>query len=393
MYEGFVAFEGKEIVNSHRAIAYAEAAGIHEVRLCTECETIDVAIDAQYKTPLLDTVKPPWWNASIPDSAYFLGVLGLEVENADNSMRALRVEQRAGVGANISSMTYTARTMTVRAVAIGATDCALGYGLEWLRSLDGEADCVLGSARMYECCPHIAQAECDDPTCVDTCVRARAREFRSARISSGPTVLRRQNFFARGAFAEIEFVITAADPYIYTVAPPGVPLILDSHEAEDDLASDVVAAPDGFALPTLGPVPPSFSRVSPFTPRTRWLRQAAEIAPTVGMASAPMVVLEANGDVPDVRVTLASDDGLRYVYRMSNFPVDGRLTLDFGSQTITTESNGHVGVNSGFVLDGEGGPVRWPRSLPPDTYSVFVDRAPSTEPFSVAVASAGVVGS
>lgn len=392
MYEGFIALDGREIVNSHRAAAYARAAGVTGVGECAACETLIVAAGAVYQTPLLDVAKPPWWNASNPDSAYFLGVMGMEVENADNSMRSLRVEQRAGIGANISSMTYTARTMTVRAVAIGANDCALGYGLEWLRSLDGEVDCTLGTVRMYECCPHIAQADCDDPTCVDACVAKRAREFRSARISSGPTILRRQEFYARGAFAEIEFVITAGDPYIYTVTPPTIPLVLDSHETEDAPVSDVPVAVDGFAIPTLGTVPPSFVRTSPFWPRTHWLRQEAEIAPTVGIASAPVVILEANGNVPDVRVTLASDDGDRFVYRMENFPVDGRMTMDFAAQTITTESNGFVTVNGGFVLDGEGGPVRWPRSLPPDAYSVFVDRAPATEPFRVGVASAGVVG-
>ena len=57
--------------------------------------------------------------------------------------------------------------------------------------------------------------------CVDECVVPYMRQFRNARVTTGPTVLSHPVMHTCGALAEIEFTIVAADPTQYTM--PYVP--------------------------------------------------------------------------------------------------------------------------------------------------------------------------
>ena len=307
-------------------------------------------------------------------------------------MRKIAVTGAVVSGAYLGPLRYTERSVTIRAVAIAASDCALDFGLSWLRSVDITDDCASSTVDMYACCPHLAASDCADPVCAKACVDKRWRQYHNARITSGPTVLRRREHMTRGAWAEIEFVITAGDPYIY--APPSaVPHEeVPSVEVVDPMLDPPVERVDGFAETLPYPRPPSLVREPRFARRDRWLRDVLLLPrPDFGVEVVPTITMWSEYAVQDVRLTLIGPDGIAGVFRMQDFPADGSLVVDFRRRVVETESNGFVRTNTGYVRDALGAPMRWPRSLPAGDYELWVDRPLNSPPLMVDADIAGRV--
>jgi hypothetical protein len=395
VYEGYLTIDGVEVINTHRATAYARAAGLPWVRGCSQCSSVLAGLEGEYETPLLDRkrgVPPPWWRDGVTDALEFFGLIGMSVSNVDDSTRRIEVLSAASGGGHFGPLRYQTRSLTVRAVAVAASDCALGFGLDWLRSLDSAVTCGSVTTEMYDCCPNVAASDCTDPVCVEQCIQRRRRMFYGTRIITGPTVLRRREMDSRGAMAEVEFVIVASDPFIYSAAnvyavaePQAVPWS-DPPVPISAGSVDAFAAPVGYALP------PSLARSPRFLPRTEWERQEVALpAPEFGTSVSPIIRLESAEFVPSVRLTLVDHLGDSVgQWWMDGFPTGGIVTLDFRARMVTTESNGIRRRNDSFVWDAAGGPPRWP-TLPSDDYRLLVDRAPGTAPLMVGATVMGRV--
>ncbi len=84
--------------------------------------------------------------------------------------------------------------------------------------------------------------------CADMCVVPYFRQFRNARITEGPTVLRHPQMHSAGAMMEVEFTLVAADPTAYGLPGPVLNAATDDVDAmpyEDPPV--LVAAADPFA--------------------------------------------------------------------------------------------------------------------------------------------------
>jgi hypothetical protein len=150
-----------EIVNNTRAYAYADWAGICWLQDCNDCDVASIVTPGYpYTSPISDPA--PWYDANNPDSWGFLGVVGLDVQGADSSTRQADVKMSlSGVG--IIGPTYLGpRTLVVRAIALATDDCALQYGLTWLRQQYGTAfdACAGDTLTFFDCCPCV----CPDDT-------------------------------------------------------------------------------------------------------------------------------------------------------------------------------------------------------------------------------------
>jgi len=199
----------REMVNNVRAFAYADSAGIGWVQHCDECIVATPA--GPFDTPGTGAVAP-WYNASVPDSGRFLGVIGLEVEGADSSTRRVNVTQTLTTGGTIGPPYHGPRTIVLRAVAIALDECALQYGISWVQYhfADEFDPCTADSLMYYDCC-------FEDPAQYMTYLR----QYRGVRITEGPEFLRVQRSLSTGgAFAEFELTFVAADPQEYSAAGP-----------------------------------------------------------------------------------------------------------------------------------------------------------------------------
>lgn len=216
MYPGWLTLGGVEVVNNHRTARYARNGGLSWLKGCTTCNGIWAADGLTYRMPRLDDPHPPWWDGS-KDAGLFYGMYGLALDGADSATR--QVERVEGVqdGGYLGSPRDGIRTMTLSGVLAADSDSGIGFGLAWLRSLDPATGCTPVNTGVYESCPCICDAECDDQECLDDCVRIYQREFRSTRIISGPTVLLRRPMSV-GHMARVEIQIAAADPHAYS--PP-----------------------------------------------------------------------------------------------------------------------------------------------------------------------------
>ncbi len=395
MYEGYLAMDGIEVVNTHRAAAYAAAGGLSWVRGCSACSSVVAGLGGEYETPLLDANRldpPPWWDGSM-DAAEFFGLMGISVSNADDSTRRIEVLSGASGGGHFGALRYTVRSLTVRAIAVAASDCALGFGLEWLRSIDAGSTCDSVTTEMYDCCPNVTQTDCEDPECIDQCIQRRLRLFFGSRITSGPTVLRRREMDGRGAMAEVEFVITVTDPYIYSFVPAYAAAEPEALMWEDPQPDSAMQLSDAFAVAAAPVRPPSLSPQPRFLPRTVWERQQVTVpAPEFGTSVSPIIRVASDVFVPSVRLTLSDASGaIVGQWWMEGFPTGGKVTLDLRARMVTTESNGVSRRNDTFVTDPSGGPARWPRDLPKGEYVLAVDRALGTDPLAVDVTMMGRV--
>ena len=147
-----------EIVNNPRAYAYAYDAGLCWLQQCGDCDTAAVVTPGfPYASPVLDPA--PWYDPNDPDSAGFLGVIGLDVVGEESSTRQAEVKMGlSGIG--IIGPTYMGpRTLVVRALAIATDDCSLQYGLTWLRKQYGTTfdPCAGDTLTFFDCCPCICE--------------------------------------------------------------------------------------------------------------------------------------------------------------------------------------------------------------------------------------------
>lgn len=202
-----------EIVNSARAYAYADNAGITWLEQCNSCSTAHPP--ATYASPGTGSTAPWWFTGNTP-ATKFLGVIGLDITGADNSTRIANVSSTLSTGGVIGPAYYGPRTLVLRALAIASDEEGLQVGISWLQMTDVDEDidpCVGQYLTYYESC---AADPVDQPN--------RRRMFAGARITAGPEFLEyHRNMSCGGACATFEMTIVCADPTEYV--PSGLPLL------------------------------------------------------------------------------------------------------------------------------------------------------------------------
>lgn len=235
MLEHYLTLGDVEIANSARLDAYLESVGspLDSAGICG-CETLDAALvgDEPYTTPEEDGA--PWYDPDIPESGDFAGLMVLSVDGLDDHPMQREVTQSAAGGAALGPARVQPRTITLTGVLLGATCCAVDYGLRWLAQAlaDGTA-AGCGGSRMtlYNCCP----AEPPDP---EEFAAAHRRTHRRVALVDGPRIIARAGTGCAGRggcstgadLLTVEIVLTAATPWAWTDPVP----VLDVDVPRDD---------------------------------------------------------------------------------------------------------------------------------------------------------------
>lgn len=226
---------GVEIVNSARLDAYLESVGspLTTAGACG-CETLtaDTIGDDPYTTPWEDDA--PWWDPDVPESGDFAGLLVLSIEGMDERPVTRTVTGAVTGGAALGPGRAQPRTITVTGILLGATCCAVEYGLHWLgQALQGctGTGCGGDCLTVYQCCP----AEDMDPE--EFAARHR-RTLRRVALVEGPRVISRTGDGCSGTggcsigadILTVEMVLTAATPWAWTDPVP----VLEAPVPRDD---------------------------------------------------------------------------------------------------------------------------------------------------------------
>ncbi|MFJ9719887.1 hypothetical protein ACIRPQ_28845 [Streptomyces sp. NPDC101213] len=211
MHEGFMSLAGNEIVNSARAVAYAEAAGL--TFDCTVCEHLpDFLGDDPYEEVGPDA---PWWDPGQPQSWGFLGVYGLQVAGFDSNPIERTPIPLVGDGSALGTLRRRHReiSFTVGLFAVG--ECQLVYGLEWLASALRGSQCTGGcngdELCMFSCCPGCV----DIPAATGEPGDGELRHLYDVGLLEGPAVTDVETLDGDILFATVSFTLVAGKPYVY----------------------------------------------------------------------------------------------------------------------------------------------------------------------------------
>lgn len=228
MLSDFLTVGGVEVVNHARLRAYLQSVGsplTSGTDICA-CETLTAEVLDQlpYTTPEDPDSPAPWYDPDVPESADFAGLLVLSIDGLDDYPVRRSVTGAVTGGGAIGPARVMPRTITVSGILLGATCCAVEYGLHWLgEALQGctGSSCGGDCVSLYTCCPG------DDVVPADFNARYR-RTLRRVALVQGPTVTGRSGTgqcstgsCASGAdIISVEFVLSAATPWAWTEPTP-----------------------------------------------------------------------------------------------------------------------------------------------------------------------------
>lgn len=256
MIPDYLDFACTEIVNSARASAYAERYCL--LTDCAPCPGLAEAIDdLPYVDPVSDPA--PWYDSAVPESASFLGVMGLTVSGFSQSTITRTPVQLVGNGAALGVARRAHREITYTVLLLVLEECALAYALEWLSAaLQGapcEGSCEGDEVGVFACCPEGAGGR-------------ELRHLYGVGLLSGPQ-LTAARYLDEGIIAEVTFTLAAAVPFIYREPletltnwvnlASGTPVSVDPDavygecEEADPCLSDPLCPPP--FLPVRAPVP------------------------------------------------------------------------------------------------------------------------------------------
>jgi len=408
----------EEIINNARAHSYATSKG-----LCWlyECEDCDSALTATPGFPF-ESVRAdpaPWYSANDPDSEGFLGVIGMEVQGAENSTRQANVMMSTS-GIGVIGPTYMGpRTLVIRALAIATDECSLQYGITWLRGRYNAEynECGGDALTFFDCCPCLCpEAEeggttcwatnynelgpgeplcapafwpntyneleagpptddewCTWPTiynrlqigpptwtcCVESCVAPYFRQFKNVRVTEGPTILNHPKLYSDGAVAELEFTITCGDPRLHSLPVSAAATWVEGGEPVVDV---VPPAPRPNPYASTLPIPnPPVPDLPPLA--TSWVRSTIPLrgfSDQILQTVAPRVRVRANGtDSGPVRLGLWAGDERIGGYTIPFVASQTGVVVD--GRTAMANIDERYEALPGFVRDWAG---RFPRELP-----------------------------
>ncbi|MGW0086560.1 hypothetical protein [Streptomyces sp. NPDC003393] len=434
MLTDYLTLGGVEVANHARLAVYLETVGssLTSATVC-RCETFTAATvgDLPYTTPAEDGA--PWYDPDVPESADFAGLLVLDVAGLDTHPVRRSVTNAVTGGGSFGPARAMPRTLTVTAVLLGATCCAVEYGLHWLAEVltgctsgECEGDCLT----LFNCCP----SEEEDPA---TFQERHRRTLRRVALVDGPEVTARRGDGCAGGtcstgadIVTVEFILSAATPWFYTdtmpvleVGPPVddstacVTWCLHGSEAGCEGTCRLAACPDPMAAcadPTCRPsLPPS-----PTLAETCYClplaveRECWEVDLSdrpAWSADVPVITIRAGEgeDLRNLTLTLyqrsAGDDALscdemadinrcnpHSVYHVRYLPAGGALSLDGQIGRAVVECGG-VCESSPDVYGRDGLPPTW-RPLDCATYCLAIETDVANPPPEGTLITVGVSG-
>lgn len=399
MYEGwltlgegdpFTGINQQELINNARAQQYAVNAGICWLNECSECPGANLLLPGggDFQSPILDPA--PWYDVNNPDTWGFLGVIGLEVIGDESSTRNVQVNNALVQGGVIGPPYFSYRTLAVRGIAIAEDECALQAGLNWLefRTANMQDPCVGDTLTFYDCCPCACPEFLEDPeadeTCLEDCIRPYLRHYNNVAITSGPTVINHPAMHSRGAMAEFEMILVAADPVKYSAPAAARITIMATGAVPHDDPLATVPLPDPFDVPgtTMAKIAATVqlgrTKVV-FDPLPNsWFRDTAvwgEDPDGSTLSSIRPLISVETGAAAAEHVRLGVWDGPEFMggWEIPFIPANTTIVIDGHRRSVVAIRAGGTRELTGFVKDYVGGPVKWP-DFPEALYTITVDQ-------------------
>ncbi len=196
MYQGFMRFGGREVINAERTMAYI-AAGFGQPGVEFDCPVGDptglasVLGHEPYVSPILD--EAPWYDVNRPETHGFAGVLPLGITGLNGTTRSVTVAEKLGNGGVALAQRRSSKTIAVSAMLVGADTEAMHAGLQWLtslleRSCEGDLDCAGSPLELFTVNPGPVATTEDVRAAMEDHLAAPTGAWRAYRGRWDPTV-------------------------------------------------------------------------------------------------------------------------------------------------------------------------------------------------------------
>jgi len=379
-WEGYYTYAGQEFINVERTAAYAGHAGAGWFRDCYGSANLGAMLGEQYRSPLQDPA--PWSDPDIPDSYEFWGVYPLTITGIEDSTRSAEVIESILDGGRVGRVRHATRAVVFSAVLVGASECAVEYGMRWLKRLLLGAACGVsvteacaGSDLCYLSCEPCLDWCDPNSTMLDAlgCLDPYERSLRDTVFNVGPTVTAKNTMNDGGAAWTVSFTATAGTPWEfgsliqiveefgvstdpYVIDPPGQinmngPIVSDSKcvPAEylpvyDPSCPSLVPPPGPPTIPLGCYKPPSNWKRRQFTIPEKYIPLWAEVVPQIKVHATD------NRDVKNLRLRFYADvngDGIVETPPDAEGDVEGDACAYCGDIVVSYVPAGHV-----LVIDG-----------------------------------------
>lgn len=207
-YEGWVDYDGTEVVNHSRTVQLARALGVTSVAIPpSKVAWIDAAVGGPDYSVIANA---PWYDPNVPASAEFVGMVVLRIDGLDDSSLQSTAIEYVTDGGHSGRPRNTTQTLVFDARLIASTERGAEFGKRWIaRMLSHQKSGVF-------------------------CAGADLTYFRLASVSGNEKVHRRDVRLTRGlsitkkirracsAIWSLTFTMTAADPFEYGAEVPKI---------------------------------------------------------------------------------------------------------------------------------------------------------------------------
>jgi hypothetical protein len=152
-WPGYFVYNGCEIVNTSRTEAYARHAGLGFFKPVYNNDALPLILGDTYASPLQDDA--PWTDPDHVESYDFYGIYPLDVTGIEDSTASVTITESTSHGGWATPPRRATRAIVFSAVLVGQSDCAVEYGMRWLRAALSGGACIQGQrVRMSDCGGH-----------------------------------------------------------------------------------------------------------------------------------------------------------------------------------------------------------------------------------------------
>jgi hypothetical protein len=198
--DGWIEFDGRELINLSRTAQLAEVMGIDV--LWTTPEETQWIEDALGGSDYANVATAPWYDPEYPASSEFAGIVPVSFSGLDDSSSESKVQEFIGDGGNSGRLRNGTIALPAKVYVIASTDRGAEYGKRWLDRML-RASRSVGNCSGYELRYFRYPSE-DSPQA----------HRRDVKVSRGAQVIAKRSKSCSVSWVVI-FTLTDADGYEY----------------------------------------------------------------------------------------------------------------------------------------------------------------------------------
>lgn len=146
---GWFTYGDTEVINATRTETYARNAAVGWFKPAYKNTALPLILGDTYTSPLMDDA--PWTDPDALESYDFYGAYPLSVAGIEDSTITADVVESTREGGVVQKARHATKTMVFSVALVGGSECAVEYGMRWLKAVLNECGCLRGHSPIGSC--------------------------------------------------------------------------------------------------------------------------------------------------------------------------------------------------------------------------------------------------